>query len=98
MLLRTNKAAFDLICANEDPILLWRDGHQDGDGRKRRGRPNMLDGRSAIAMTTAWLCSDAKSNRLLQMTFGVGHSVQDRDIQGMRELNAALRRIPGVPL
>ena len=59
----------------------------------------MLDGRSAIAMTIAWLGSDAKSNRLLQMTFGVGHSVQDRDIfQGMRELDKALRRIPGVPL
>ena len=100
VLLRTNKAAFDLICANVDPdFMLWRDGYQDGDGRKRRGRPNMLDGRSAIAMTIAWLGSDAKSNRLLQMTFGVGHSVQDRDIfQGMRELNKALKRIPGVPL
>ena len=100
VLLRTNKAAFDLICANVDPdFMLWRDGYQDGDGRKRRGRPNMLDGRSAIAMTIAWLGSDAKSNRLLQMTFGVGHSVQDRDIfQGMRELDKALRRIPGVPL
>ena len=71
VLLRTNKAAFDLICANVDPdFMLWRDGYQDGDGRKRRGRPNMLDGRSAIAMTIAWLGSDAKSNRLLQMTFG----------------------------
>lgn len=98
VLLRTNKAAFDLICENVDPsFMLWRDGFEAADGRRRVGRPNMLDGRSAIAMTLAWLGSDAKSNRLLQMTFGVGHSVQDRDIyQGLAKLNEALRRIPGV--
>ena len=95
-LLRTNKATFDLICERVDSRLsLWRDGYADAHGGRRRGRPNMLDARSVIALTMAWLGSSGPNNRLLEQIFGIGHSVTDRDLhKGLRALNAALTLIP----
>jgi hypothetical protein len=74
----------------------WREGFTDGEKRKRRrGRLNMLDARGVIALALAWLGSTGPNNRLLELIFGVGHSVEDRDIrEGVRLLYEALLKIP----
>ena len=74
---------------------------EDEDGnpvmrlKRRRGRPNMLDARGVIALTLAWLGSSGPNNRLLEQIFGIGHSVEDRDIlEGLDLLISALLQIP----
>ena len=93
-LVRTNKAVFDQIMAKVDPeFTLWRIGFYP-DGSPRTGPQHMLDSRGVIALTLSYLGSTTQA-KMLELVYGVGHSILSRDIRrGMEELVKALRLLP----
>jgi hypothetical protein len=89
------KEVFEYILRNMDPDwVAWHDGYTDRTRMHRRpGRPHMLDARAILALTLCWYGSSAKTP-LLELIFGVGHAVLDRDLRlGRAELLATLRRL-----
>ena len=94
-LVRMPKACFDYLFSNLDPDwVAHHDGFTDRTRQHRRtGRPHMLDARAILALTLAWFGSTGKM-QLLELIFGVGHSVLDRDLtRGKAELLSTLRRL-----
>lgn len=94
-LVRMPKEVFEYILRNMDPDwVAHHDGFTDRARMHRRsGRPHMLDARAILALTLCWYGTSAKMP-LLELVFGVGHSVLDRDLKlGRAELLATLRRL-----
>jgi len=94
-LCRMPKTLFDFLLSNMDAVwIAQRDGWTDATRTARRpGRPHMLNGRDVLALTLTWLGTQAAEHHL-ELLFGVGHSVLDRDLEeGLSELLACLRRL-----
>lgn len=94
-LVRVPTNVFDYIYDSMDAG--WKAAH-DGWTDERRlhrrpGRPHMLDSKAVLALTLAWLGSTTKV-ALLELVFGAGHSVLDRDLaSGLSQLLSTLRRM-----
>lgn len=95
-LVRVPVNVFEYIYENMDPD--WKAFHDGWTDRtrlhRRQGRPHVLDSKAVLALTLAWFGSTSKIS-LLELVFGAGHSVLDRDLtSGITELLATLRRMP----
>ena len=63
-------------------------------GRRRPGRPNMLDSYAVLALTLCWYCSTCQLKQM-ELIFGVPHSVLSRDLDdGKIQLMLALAHCP----
>lgn len=92
-LVRMPKAVFDLVIANCDQDWLARiDGFTDRTRQHTRpGNRHILRGKDMIALALLWLGSQTSMHHL-ELIFGVGHSVLQRDLKiGLEYLEQALR-------
>ena len=95
-LVRMPRISFDYLLSKMDrDWVAWHDGYTDQTRLHRRpGRAHMLNGRDILALTLTWLGS-ATSMHHLELIFGVGHSVLQRDLElGLQKLLEALRAMP----
>lgn len=93
-LCRMPKQVFDYLMTKCDPEwVAWHDGFTDRSRVERRsGRPHMLKARDIIALTLCWLGSQTSMHQL-ELVFGVGHSVLQRDLKiGLAQLREALHK------
>ena len=86
-LVRMTPDLFDYLLGHMDQDWLARhDGFADADRMDlRSGRPNMLSGRQALALVLSWYGSTTQT-RLLELVFGVGHTIFSRTLREGRTL------------
>jgi hypothetical protein len=93
--LRVDVSTFHALLANADTDeLAWLEGYTDGTRTARRpGRPNMNDGAAHLAMALTFL-STRCSLKHLELFFGTGHSVTQRDVnKGLGLLEGSLKAL-----
>jgi hypothetical protein len=88
-------AVFDVVLANVDAD--WTRSRLPAGLNGRPGRPNMLTAEMCVALAITYMATSVNESQL-ESLYGVGHSVENRDVHdGLVHLEAALVRLGCTP-